>query len=138
MPGVGLVQETGAGTFQLFLPFQGADVVVPLLTKTPKVRRDAETIARRAAMAAPTVRQCRPAVTVGAAPTFSPDGDDAFMTWVSPRETLSQLAQFEAAVSRQDGREAALGSGVPALKSTSPALRLSRRRGKTVVTPCNS
>lgn len=50
MPGVGLVQEKGPGQFQLMLPFGEADVVVPMLLKAPRERRDGELVAARSAM----------------------------------------------------------------------------------------
>ena len=150
MPGVGLVQPTGDGHYQLFLPFSGADVVVPLLTRTPKVQRDKELAAKRAAMAAPA-RKRAPAVTVGGAPISAAPGVEGGIAkqlcsadfW-SPapvcdtRRTLSLLAQFEASVLRQDAREAVLGHVVPGLKQPTTTRRKSRRTGKTVVTQCKN
>lgn len=98
MPGVGLVQPTGDGLFQQLLPFTEVDVVAPLIVRAPKVRRDTETIARRATMATPAIKR-RGAVTVTAPPK-------------------SHLAQFDAAEYRQDWRDLAPGKRMPV---TSPA-----------------
>lgn len=70
MPGVGLVQSNGQGQFQQFLPFGEADVVIPLLTKAPKARRDPELLARRAAMKPARAEKRAVAVTVSGASAF--------------------------------------------------------------------
>ena len=119
MPGVGLVQETAQGKFQLFLPFGEAEVVVPLLKRAPKARRDTEILSKRQAMKAPTPGRRAVAVTVGGATISASDlaqvEPGRLLSALVSRETISLNAQFEASMSRQEARETSIGAGSPSV-----------------------